>query len=103
MRIETIEQLRKYLKAGFREGWANTSLYVASAEFDHINDPIHITSEPFIGSTIFTPDYTGIIWKNNYGNIQSRSLDDMNIPENHYNDWRCFTTLEEAEAYRSMR
>lgn len=101
MRIETIEQLREYLKDEDRKDWSNTNLYVASFEFNCTESPIHITSEPFIGSTIYSPDYVGIIWCDESGRIQSRSLRDMNIPENNYNDWRCFTSFEEAENYRT--
>jgi len=92
MRITTIEQAQKYL-----EDTSHTRrLFIASRKFGQSEELDFFQKEVFFIITSWNSPFIG--WIEN-GHMKQRSLNDMNIPENVYNDWRVFTTKEEAEAY----
>ena len=98
MRITNVEQLVQHFRECHTTKVENFTLYVASREHKLI-DIINSPQPPIIGKTLWSKtDF--INWFDPKQNkIRSASLLDMNIPENHYNDWWAFTTLEEAGAY----
>lgn len=109
MRVTTIDQLKTVIhdhavaiidvgKPGFL--FTDFHLYIASRKFNHVDVMDFTVTPTIVDGILYSPTYIGIMYHvNEYGEPETRSTLDMNIPENHYNDWRCFTTREEADAY----
>lgn len=103
MQIKTLKELQTVL-ASFEKNRSG-DLWVASTKFKYIEQlninhefPARIAFSNF-GDLDIDRDLFLAFFKNGYGVIFQRFLLDMNIPENGYNDWRLFSSAEEASAY----
>lgn len=111
MQIKTPEQLLAYIREAHPSG--NIVLVVASGDFGKVVDlkidpnfePPYLAFDIYVDKLDVDRELSLRYYSTSLKGIpRSRSLLDMNVPENGYNDWKLFTTIEEAEEYsRSAR
>lgn len=112
MRIDSLDKFASlFVNQLIGEGMKPVTLYIASKKFRTV-DPITFTSMPIIGyggvhsvldRNIKTSEPTFIHWVDEDGHQQVRSLLDINIIPNRYNDWHVFDNKDEAELHAGLK
>lgn len=108
MQIKTLNELREFLREFEINTSNNKNLWAASCKFNYVEDlkldPNRMA--PCLGLSNFGREEIDIgrdLFLHFYSvgteHQRAKSLLDMNVPENGYNDWRLFTTKEEAEKH----